>query len=137
MPNPENVKPHQWKKGESGNPKGRPKKTYKQYIGEIKDMGYKQPTKAEYFEMIGLLLSMTEKDLKDFANDKSKPYWIRLVIAELNKTRGRAKFMADYRDWLFGSARRQLDITSGDEKITGGETKIYYNVVKPEITEEE
>lgn len=26
MPNPENIKNHKWKKGQSGNPKGRPKK---------------------------------------------------------------------------------------------------------------
>lgn len=26
MPNPENIEKHKWKKGQSGNPKGRPKK---------------------------------------------------------------------------------------------------------------
>lgn len=25
MPNPENIEPHKWKKGQSGNPRGRPK----------------------------------------------------------------------------------------------------------------
>lgn len=43
MPNPENIEKHKWKKGQSGNPKGRPKKipdlgtALASIMGETKD----------------------------------------------------------------------------------------------------
>jgi hypothetical protein len=96
---------------------GRPKKTYTQHIEELKGKGYKAPTKGEYYEMVGLLLSMEEDDIKDFAKDKTKPYWIRLLVMDLNSSKNRSRIMSDYRDWLFGSARQQVDHTSKGEKI--------------------
>ena len=96
---------------------GRPKKTYTQHIEELKKKGYKAPTKGEYYEMVGLMLSMEEGDIKEFAKDKTRPYWIRLLILDLNNSKSRTRLMSDYRDWLFGSARQQVDHTSKGEKI--------------------
>ena len=83
---------------------GRKKKTYTEHIADIKKKGYVAPTKSEYFGMVGLLLSMDEEDLKDFAKDKTRPYWIRLIIIDLNSKQTRQRMMSDYRDWLFGKA---------------------------------
>ena len=107
----------QFKKGESGNPNGRPRKFYSDHIKDMKDKGYSPPTRTEYFEMIGLLLAMTEEDLKAFAQDKDKPYWIRLIIIDMNSKNTRTKMMADYRDWLFGKASQSMDLTSKGDKI--------------------
>lgn len=96
---------------------GRPKKTYTQHIEDLKKKGYKAPTKGEYYEMVGLLLSMEEDDIKSFAKDRARPYWIRLLIMDLNSSKSRTRLMSDYRDWLFGSARQQVDHTSKGEKI--------------------
>ena len=106
-----------WKKGESGNPNGRPRKLYSNHIQDMKEKGYKAPNRTEYFEMIGLLLAMTEEDLKTFAQDKNRPYWIRLIIIDMNSKNTRQKMMADYRDWLFGKASQPMDITSQGDKI--------------------
>ncbi len=109
MANEDNLKP--FKKGQSGNPKGRPKKLYTDHISDIKSQGYRAPTRTEYFEMIGLLLTMEEKDLKDFAKDKSRPYWVRLIIIDMNTKNTRQKMMSDYRDWLFGKAKQEVEQT--------------------------
>lgn len=117
MPNRKNIEPHKFKKGKSGNPKGRPKKKYSQHIDDIKKKGYQAPTRTEYFDMMGLLLAMDEDDLKEFAKDQTRPYWIRLIVIDLNSKATRQRMMADYRDWLFGKAMQAIDHTTGGEKI--------------------
>jgi hypothetical protein len=102
-----------WEKGTSGNPNGRPKKLYSDHINDLKAKGYQPPTKTEYFDMVGLLLAMEEDDLKEFAQDKQRPYWVRLIVIDMNAKATRQKMMSDYRDWLFGRAQQHTDLTSG------------------------
>ena len=100
------------------NRKGQPKKKYSQHISDVKDKGYEAPTKTEYFDMMGLLLAMDEEDLKDFAKDKSRPYWIRLIVIDLNDKKTRQRMMSDYRDWLFGKAGENVSVEhKGEIKI--------------------
>jgi hypothetical protein len=107
--NPENIVKHQMKKGQTLNPNGRPKKLYSDHINDLKAKGYQPPTKTEYFDMVGLLLAMEEDDLKEFAQDKQRPYWVRLIVIDMNSKNTRQKMMSDYRDWLFGRAQQQVD----------------------------
>ena len=100
------------------NLKGAPKKTYNQILQDLEKQGYYAPTKSEYFDLIGKLLSMTEEDLTDFQENKDNPYWIRGIITDFTDPKLRAGLMADHRDWLFGKAQQKTDITSGGEKIT-------------------
>lgn len=108
-----------WNKGTSGNPNGRPKKLYSDHIQDLKKKGYQPPTKTEYFDMVGLLLAMEEDDLKDFAQDKTRPYWIRLIVIDMQSKNTRQKMMSDYRDWLFGKAEsNQKHEVKADSGIT-------------------
>jgi hypothetical protein len=126
-PNTKGLKP--FKKGADSrrNIKGAPKKTYSDHIADIKLKGYQVPTKAEYFDMIGLLLSMTEDDLKEFATGKENPYWIRLLIIDLNNKQIRHRLMADYRDWLFGKAEQKMDV---DVKTTPTEKPLSEKLIE-------
>ena len=117
MANPQNIEKYKMKKGETLNPNGRPRKLYSDHIKDMKDKGYSPPTRTEYFDMVGLLLAMTEEDLKAFAQDKDRPYWIRLIIIDMNSKNTRQKMMSDYRDWLFGRASQTMDVTSKGDKI--------------------
>lgn len=91
--NPENI-----------NRKGRPKKNYQEHIDDIKSKGYIAPTRSEYFEMVSLLLSMTESDLQEFAENEERPYWIRCMVVDMNNKNTRQRFMEDLRDWIYGKA---------------------------------
>ncbi|MGO3285919.1 MAG: hypothetical protein ACTIK4_13410 [Mesonia sp.] len=99
------------------NRKGQPKKKYSEHISDVKKKGYEAPTKTEYFDMMGLLLAMDEDDLKEFASDKTRPYWIRLIVIDLNSKNTRQRMMSDYRDWLFGKAKMDVDHTTNGESI--------------------
>ena len=54
---------------------------------------------------------MNEEDLKEFAQDKDKPYWIRLIILDLNNKNLRSRIMIDYRDWLYGKADQKTEVS--------------------------
>lgn len=58
MPKPENIEPHKWEKGQSGNPKGRPRK----YVSQLTDLGYK---KSEINDTIQAMMAMTMDELKE------------------------------------------------------------------------
>lgn len=118
MPKPENVIGNGFKEHpERINRTGVNRKVYSQHIQDIKDKGYVAPIKSEYFDMIGLLLAMEENDLKEFAKDTTRPYWIRLIVIDLNDKKTRQRMMSDYRDWLFGKAEQKME-HSGELIIT-------------------
>ena len=72
-----NLKP--FKKGESGNPNGRPKKTFTKFIEEIKQEGYEPVTKSMIHEAIQAILGLDEKKLANLIKDMDHPMILRIV----------------------------------------------------------
>jgi hypothetical protein len=107
------------------------KKLYSHCIDELKKKGYKPPTKTEYFEMIGMIIAMSEEDLKDFTQKKDNPFWLRLIINDLNNKNTRQKMMSDYRDWLYGKAEQKVVSDNNNvQTIVLNETDILESVKK-------
>jgi hypothetical protein len=117
MAREQNLKPFEKGHDKRRNLKGAPRKNYTVHIDSIKKLGYTAPSKPEYFEMIGLLFSMTEADLKEFASNVDNPYWIRLLIIDLNNKNIRHRLMSDLRDWIYGKAEQKMDVTTQGEKV--------------------
>ena len=112
MPNPENIENHKWKKGESGNPEGRPRKSFASINKELKAKGITKLSKSDLLDAYALIFNSTEEDLVNIAKDKNTPYALKIIILELNDKRTRAKAMQDYRDYTFGRAVENVEVNN-------------------------
>lgn len=79
MPNPENIEPHKFKKGQSGNPNGRPKKLIGTINEELENIGYKEATKDEITSCYLRLLNIDIPEIERMIKDKHQPALIRIV----------------------------------------------------------
>ena len=98
-----------WKKWQSGNPNGRPRKLFSTVNEELKAKGITVLSREQLIEAYGLIFNTDEEELERIGKDKSYPYALRLIIAELNNKNNRAKAMADYRDYMFGKALQKIE----------------------------
>jgi hypothetical protein len=108
---------NQFKKGESGNPKGRPRKSFATINAELVKKGVEPLTKTALIEAYTLIFNTDEKELISLAGDENTPYGLRLIIKELNNTKSRSKALADYRDYMFGRAKESVDHTTNGKEI--------------------
>ena len=75
----ENILPFSWKKGQSGNPAGRPRK----FVCTLKDMGY---NKQDINQTIENMMAMTLKELADIFKDENATILERTIANAMNKS---------------------------------------------------
>lgn len=108
-----------FKKGQSGNPKGRPPKLIKHINKELEKKGYKPAQNVDILGAYMMVIQLPMEEIKDIANGtstKDHPFLYRLVAKELLGKRG-AEMLEKILDRALGKAKTTTDITSGGEKI--------------------
>ena len=116
MANEQNLRPA-WKKGESGNPKGRPKSRVSEF--RVKIMGKAGAKKfygisaTEWYE---LLLTADLSELKALAAEETTPAlaktYARAIIADMNA--GKTSTIDRISEKLYGKAIQRVEHTGAD-----------------------
>jgi hypothetical protein len=121
---PRNIVPPRWKPGESGNPKGRPKKP----VLQMKIAGYKL---AEINDTIQSMCSMTADELKKIWENPQATILEKTIASALRKgiEKGNLDSVETLLNRVYGKPKEKVDITTDGEKIN--EPKIQIEVVLP------
>lgn len=117
------VRPHCWKRGESGNPEGRPRRVLKQ-IEQNVGIEFNVSLSAEdKFQILNSMIEMSLDELRDITTDKSCPVFMVNVARALKRDieNGRIVTLSELFDRFFGRPKQssEVDITSKGEKIGG------------------
>jgi hypothetical protein len=108
-PNKENLKP--FKKGESGNPNGRPRK----YVSLLKEQGYKL---AEINDTIQAMMSMDLEELKTVWDNPKATILEKTIAAAMRKSleKGSLYSLETLLTRVYGKPKEQMDIQT-DNRI--------------------
>lgn len=121
MPNPENIRPHQFKPGQSGNPKGRPKSRVPEQL--VKIFGSKARAKKFYSlsaveidEWEAAILTFSVSDLKLLAKWEDAPAYPKgLAIAVLrDMSNGKTTTIDKLRERQYGKPTQRMELTGKD-----------------------
>ena len=104
----------QFEKGESGNPKGRPRKGFSAFLHECREQGYEQATMGEVVEAFQYLMGLPVSEVMRIAGDPMRekqtgdtsnqyPALIRRVAAEMMGKRGQ-EMLKQVLDRAFGQS---------------------------------
>jgi len=119
MANEQNLRPA-WKKGESGNPKGRPRSRVSEFrvkiMGKTKAKKYYGISAVEVTEWYEALITMDLPDLKLLAQDDAAPAlartYARAIIFDMNA--GKTKTIDKLTAKLHGKAIQRIELTGAD-----------------------
>lgn len=88
MPNKENLIPFEFKKGQSGNPNGRPRKLVSNTLKALNDVGIKEVTKTEITAIYMSLINCAEDELKEMMDDKKQSIIVKTICKAISKGKG-------------------------------------------------
>lgn len=109
-----NLKP--FKKGQSGNPNGRPPKIATSVIRSLKERGVDRVSRAEIDELIGRLQNLPRKKLLEFVKDEANtPIIVALIARGLSGAKGHEFMTRDLWDRAHGRPKQAVDVTSDDK----------------------
>lgn len=119
-------KKNQFKKGQSGNPKGRPKKLLSSVVAGLKQEGYEEVKSSQIKDAFELLISLDEEKLKQVALDRQMPMVCRIVAKAVVSKKG-FEIIEKILDRVHGKAIQKTKSDDGFNMIHAGvsEERLY------------
>ncbi len=107
-----NIEPR-WKKGESGNPNGRPKKLHPTLM---KTTAY---SKSQIVDIIQYMVSLTEKQLNEILDDANSTVFEKTIASAIKKSisKGYLDSIETLLNRVYGKPNESLDITSNGKTL--------------------
>lgn len=105
-----NISDHGFKKGQSGNPNGRPRK----FVCVLKEQGYKQ---SEINDTIQVMMAMTVDELKSVWNNPDATVMEKTIASAIKKSieKGSLYSLETLLTRVYGKPKEQVDLTNTGE----------------------
>jgi len=106
-----------FKKGQSGNPNGRPKKLVSAVIASLKEEGYEEVTSEHVKQVYQLLIGLDKERITEIKNDKEQSMLFRVVSEAILEEKG-FEIIEKMLDRAHGKATNKSEVTgAGGEKL--------------------
>ena len=110
-------KKYQFKKGQSGNPNGRPKKLVSTVIADLKAEGYEEVTADHVKQAYQLLIGLDKDKIVEIGKDNEQSMLLRVVSRAILDNKG-FEMIEKMLDRAHGKATNKTEVTgAGGEKI--------------------
>ena len=119
MANERNLKPA-WKKGESGNPDGRPKKIENVLTDYFLAEHNLKLTKSQSQDIIRTILGKTKSELMELAKNDELPFWVSLIAKKATRDfeKGSIHILYVLFDRVYGKPKEEVDhVISHEQRI--------------------
>jgi hypothetical protein len=97
-----------FKKGQSGNPKGQPKKVLSRVNEQLKEEGYSAASANNIVEAYSILINLDEERIKAIIGDTTYPMLMRIVAKEMLSKNG-AEMIEKILDRAHGKATQKQE----------------------------